>query len=377
MPFCPTRLVVARKRRRMTLSTLSAKSGVLVRSITAYENSRTTPTPESLESLAKALDFPIQFFHLGEVEELPSESLSFRAMSKMTAGQRDAARSSAVIASLIAEWVADRFDAPSAALPTLGHLPPEEAATNLRGLWELGEAPIGNLLHLVESKGIRVFSLAADCRDVDAFCTPTDGTPLIFLNLAKSGERGRFDLAHELGHLVMHGESRSPHGPDAEQEAQRFASAFLMPRADIISSGLTLAKADQILAAKHRWKVSAMALNYRLRDLDLLTEWLYSSNARSLAQMGYRRSEPGGIARETSLFWRKVVQQLALQRVGWSRLSEDLGLPVEELNAHLFGLVPLALRGGNHATSRGEGEVRTDLRLVSGQKGRRAGGTGR
>lgn len=361
MSFSPSRLVVARKRRRLTLSGLSDRSGVLVRSITAYENARTVPTESSLSALAQALDFPVAFFRLPEVDEIPLDSLSFRAMSKMTAGQREAARSSAAIATTIASWVNHRFDIPQVELPTLSHLSPEEASINLRGAWGLGEAPIPNLLHLVESRGIKVFSLAADCRDVDAFCTRAGGGPFVFLNLTKSGERGRFDLAHELGHLVMHGDSRIPHGPEAEQEAQRFASAFLMPRSDVLAEGLRLARPEQIVRAKRRRGVSAMALNYRLRDLGLTTEWQYNNSARALAQQGFRRGEPGGLPRESSQLWRKVIAELVRQGIGWSALSADLGLPREELSAHLFGLVPVTLAGEGTLTVNG---ARPTLRVV-------------
>ena len=72
-------------------------------------------------------------------------------------------------------------------------------------------------------------SLASDCRSVDAFSLYRDGRPFIFLNTAMSGERQRFDTAHELGHLVLHADADVAHGRDKEQEANRFAASLLMP----------------------------------------------------------------------------------------------------------------------------------------------------
>lgn len=94
----------------------------------------------------------------------------------------------------------------------------------------LGEAPIANMVHLLETKGVRVFSLVEDCHELDAFSTWLDGTPFVFLNTRKSAERSRMDAAHELGHLVLHRVGR-PQGKEAEEEATRFGAAFLMPRA--------------------------------------------------------------------------------------------------------------------------------------------------
>src|SRR5260363_245495 len=81
---------------------------------------------------------------------------------------------------------------------------------------------------------VRVFSLSLDTTDVDAFSLWRQRTPFIFLNTRKSAEHARFDAAHELGHLVLHRHG-SPQGREAEKEADTFASAFLMPRATLLT----------------------------------------------------------------------------------------------------------------------------------------------
>jgi hypothetical protein len=81
---------------------------------------------------------------------------------------------------------------------------PDTAALYLRQNWGLGERPIPNMLKLLEAKGVRVFSLAENTKAVDAFSVWRNGLPYVFLNIAKSAERSRFDASHELGHLVMH-----------------------------------------------------------------------------------------------------------------------------------------------------------------------------
>ncbi|MGW2281897.1 helix-turn-helix domain-containing protein [Streptomyces sp. NPDC001770] len=359
-----SRLILARKRRRMTLSRLSQQSGVSVRSLTAFENGHKDPAPETLELLAAALDLPISFFFASEVEEIEIDALSFRALSKMSALDRDAARSAGRIAIEINRWLEERFTLPKCNVPTLPHLGPEEAAERVRALWGLGEAPIPNMVHLLESHGVRVFSLAADCSSVDAYSLRwKEKTPFVYLNLEKSGERGRFDAAHELGHLVLHSAHRIPHGPEAEQEAQQFASAFLMPRAGVIAQLLHNADARRILSAKKKWKVAAVALAYRLKDLNLITDWGYRTTVKQLSQMGYRRGEPDGIMRETSQLLSKVFAALRVGGISPVKMADDLRINVDELNRHVFGLVPLALDGDQEP---GQDVTRPNLRLVSG-----------
>jgi Zn-dependent peptidase ImmA (M78 family)/DNA-binding XRE family transcriptional regulator len=357
-----SRLVLARKRRRMTLSRLSQESGVSVRSLTAFENGHKEPSPETLDSLAAALNLPVSFFSASDVEEIEVDALSFRALSKMSALDRDAARSAGRLAIEMNTWMEERFSLPSPDVPTLPHLSPEDAAERVRALWGLGEAPIPNMVHLLESHGVRVFSLAADCASVDAFSLRwQEKTPFVFLNLEKSGERGRFDAAHELGHLVLHAAHRIPHGPEAEQEAQQFASAFLMPRAGIYAQMLHNADAKRILSAKKKWKVAAVALAYRLKDLDLVTDWGYRTAVKQLSQMGYRRGEPDGIVRESSQLLSKVFSALRAGGFSPSKIADDLDITVDELNKHVFGLVPLVLAGEREQEVK---QPRMHLRLV-------------
>ncbi|MFJ4004015.1 helix-turn-helix domain-containing protein [Streptomyces sp. NPDC090023] len=358
--FTPSRLVLARKRRRMTLAGLHRASGISVRSLTAFENGHKAPSPETLSSLASALRVPDAFLNADAVDELQADAVSFRALSKMSALDRDAALSSGSVAKLLNDWLEDRFRLPQPDVPTFPHLSPEEAAEQLRGRWGLGEAPIPNMIHLLESRGVRVFSLPPDCRDVDAFSTTRKGTPYIFLNTQKSGERGRFDAAHELGHLILHSEHRIPHGVESEQEAQRFASSFLMPRAGILAQMLMNASTERILSAKRKWGVAAIALTYRLRELNLLTEWGYRTAAKQLSQMGFRRSEPGGISRETSQLLTKAFEALRDQGVSAKEIAEAIDVFPDELNNFVFGLVPIALEGGGESVT----AVRPSLRMV-------------
>lgn len=360
MTLTPSRLALARKRRGMTMVKLATDAGISARSLSAYESGSQQPATGTLLALANALDMPAAFLEAPEIDEVPPDAASFRALSKMTASQRDSACSAGRIAFLINGWIEEHFRLPGTDVPSLPKLDPETAAEVTRARWGLGQAAIGNMIHLLESRGIRVFSLAEECAAVDAFSLYWQGTPFAFLNTMKSGERGRFDAAHELGHLILHSEHRVPHGPDAEQEANRFAAAFLMPANSVIAARLTNATTDEILQAKHTWSVSAMALTHRLHELSLITEWGYRTACINLSRLGYRTGEPGGIPRETSQLLSKVLRSLRDDGISPGQVASDLAISVLELNSHLFGLVPTVLPGGTRQSSK----ARPSLRLV-------------
>jgi Zn-dependent peptidase ImmA (M78 family)/DNA-binding XRE family transcriptional regulator len=337
-------LIIARKRRGLTLARLSELTGLSTRSISLYENGHQSPSPDTLLLLAGTLDLTPAFLQAPDLEEIPEDAVSFRALSKMTARQRDRALSAGRVALLINDWIEARFTLPEADVPSLTGHDPEAAAEVVRARWGLGEKPIGNLLHLLEARGVRVYSLTAENDELDAFSLYWRNQPFIFLSTGKTGERGRFDAAHELGHLVLHGEHEVPHRPTAEVQANRFAAAFLMPRASVLGHGLREATTDQILRSKEVWKVAAMALTHRLHELDLLTEWGYRTACVQLSRLGYRRAEPGGIPRESSQLLAKVFSAIRADGESPSTIASDLGISTGELHSHVFGLALTAVR---------------------------------
>ncbi|WP_137122980.1 helix-turn-helix domain-containing protein [Segeticoccus rhizosphaerae] len=357
----PTRLAAARKRRGWTLTKLAQETGLSRASLSTYENQHQDPTPQTLATLAAALGVADDFLTGDDLEEIPVEAVSFRALSKMSARTRDRGLNSGRIAILINDWLEDRFELPAPDLPTLTGRAPELAAQEVRARWGVGEQPIGNLVHLLEAHGIRVFSLTDDTKDLDAYCLNWHGQPFIFLSREKSGERHRFNAAHELGHLVLHGEDKTPNGPEAESEANQFAAAFLMPRAGVLAQGLHNAHVQRILHAKKRWNVAAMAMAHRANELGLMTEWAYRTVCVDLSKMGYRRGEPGGIAHESSQLLTKVMQQLRAHGVGAHSIAADLGLSTNEVQAYMLGLTPTAIPGSLSGTVRSRGD---HLRLV-------------
>ncbi|MGI5401910.1 helix-turn-helix domain-containing protein [Streptomyces sp. CA-135486] len=350
----PSRITLARKRRGLTLAELSQRADVSLQSLSNYETGRTAPRHATIGRLATALDFPATFFDGPEIDELPAEGISWRARTKTPARTLDAARAAGSLAAQLYEWIDQRFRLPDSDIPSLGKPDPETAAEMVRTRWDLGSAPAPNMVHLLEAHGVRVFSLAPDYAEVDAFAVWRGTVPFVFLNTMKSVERGRFDASHELGHLVMHGSDRQCTGPEAERQANDFASAFLMPASSVLGHMPAGAHVDQIIKGKRIWRVSAMALTYRMHDLSLLTDWQYRSTCAELSKRGYRTDEPQGMKkRETSQVLTKVFQGLRSAGVRPSTVAAELGITVDEMNKMLFGLTITSVDGGGERTSEG------------------------
>lgn len=357
----PSRLAIARKRRGLTLTRLAGLTGLSTRSISLYENGHQEPSEEKLLQLADVLDVSPAFLGAPDVDEIPEDAVSFRALSKMTARQRDRALSAGRVALLINDWIDARFELPSVDIPSLTGHDPESAAEVVRARWGLGERPIANVLHLLEAHGVRVYSLTVENNELDAYSLYWLTHPFIFLSTAKTGERGRFDAAHELGHLVLHGEHQVLNRPVAEVEANRFAAAFLMPRASVLAQGLRDATPDRILQAKQIWKVAAMAMTHRLHELGLLTEWGYRTACVQLSRLGYRSTEPNGIQRESSQLLAKVFRSVRDGGETPGTIASAIGITTGELQGHVFGLTMTAVNGGGRASSQ---MSRTGLHLV-------------
>src|SRR5262249_30221936 len=153
----PARLTLARNRRGLTREALSRRMDRLVpaRTITSYERGDREPPERTISAFADALRFPRDFFAADELEVAPVDGVSFRALTSMTASQRDAAVAAGTLAMALESWLAERFELPADDIPEIdrGGVSPEGAAAVVRARWNLGEAPVGNVIHLLEAHG--------------------------------------------------------------------------------------------------------------------------------------------------------------------------------------------------------------------------------
>lgn len=349
--FQPSRLRVARHRRGLTFSALASLVDLSTKSLSAYEQGTTTPEPETVRRLALALRFPETFFRAAALFEPTENEASFRSLASMTASQRDSALAGGALAIDLSRWIEKRFKGlPTQDIPDLRGLHPELAAEHLRSAWGLGDKPLRNCVHLLEQHGCRVFSLAEDTRTVDAFSLWHEDVPFVFLNTMKSSEHSRMDAAHELGHLAMH-RGEALHTPEQEADAQRFAAAFLMPRARMLSSLPRAPKLDALIPHKRYWGVSLAGLVYEAKRLGLLTEWQYRTLFVELSKRGYRRQERDGWPRESSQVLQKMLAHLRQREKSLRDVARDLNVEPFDLEVLVFGLAFFPIEGGGDGSA--------------------------
>jgi Zn-dependent peptidase ImmA (M78 family)/DNA-binding XRE family transcriptional regulator len=353
-PVTPSRIVLARTRRGLTKVDLARLSGISTRTLYDIETGKAQPLPETLEAIAKRTRFPKEFFFRQDVEAPTPDAASFRSLRSMTAAQRLRALAAGALAFEISEWIDARYELPILQIPDLRDYEPEAAAMALRDHWGIGQRPIGNMIHLLESVGVRVFSMVED-RRVDAFSVWHHDVPFVFLNTIKTAEHSRMDAAHELGHLTLHRHG-SRWGRDIEKDAQLFASSFLMPRASVMAAPkLSVPTLRHVVQMKKYWLVSAAALAHRLHHLGLLTDWNYRGLCVEISKFG-RMREPEGIEAETSQVMAKVFGQATTIGESKATVAQDLGLYPADVEALVFGLRSAATQ------DQGRGAKRTGKR---------------
>lgn len=339
--FNSERLRIARERRGLTQRALAEAAELTSRTISNYEKAGIfdAVASDSMDKISAVLGYPVEFFLDRDVPTLSPESVSFRAMTKLSAQKRDSALGAGKLAQELSIWIEEQFKLPKPNIPDCsfdGYSEPDRAARAVREHWGVGELSISNLIHLLEANGVRVFSLAENCVEVDAFSFWIDEKPFVLLNTMKTPERSRFDAAHELGHLVLHKHS-SNNGRQAELDADRFASSFLMPERSVLATVPRMPSLDLLISMKKNWKVSLAALVRRTFDVGLSTEWHYRQLSIELARRGYRTSEPQGMDdRERSLILEKVFSALRSSGIKRNTILEQLRFPADEVSALTF-----------------------------------------
>tara|TARA_B100000949_G_scaffold156070_1_gene137200 strand:- start:1410 stop:2234 length:825 start_codon:yes stop_codon:yes gene_type:complete len=172
------------------------------------------------------------------------------------------------------------------------------AAAQVREAWGLGRGPIGDVILAMENAGIVVGYDVVGSAKMDGLCnwSSEDGRPYVLIAEDKySAVRSRMDAAHELGHVLLHvrlsPDVQRKHHKLIEQQAWRFAGAFLMP-SSTFSADIKQLTLNGFLAMKDRWKVAISAMIMRCGDLDIIDKEQKSKLFRNLNIRGWRKLEP-------------------------------------------------------------------------------------
>ena len=293
--FNGERLKIARIWRGYSAKQLSDMIGVNRQTISMYENGKLDrPEFTTIQKFSETLQFPIKFFLEDVKVEVEKSTTYFRSLlttnKKYRVEQEEKINFIAVIFNMLNEYLEfEKLNLP--------HIPrnstPQEAAELLRNHWKLGNKPIENIVYLAEANGLIVTDFATSTGDVDAFSHKIvygqDETYLIgYSQNKKTAARIHFDIAHELGHILLHNWKEDLESiekedfKDIEQEAHSFAAAFLLPEKEFAEEVKPYAtNLAYYVELKKRWKVSIAAMVRRAKDLGIITNDDYSKLMRN------------------------------------------------------------------------------------------------
>lgn len=307
--FIGDRLKEAREGRGITATAFADLLGVTRQAISLYESDLASPQPEVMEQIANKLNFPVSFF-LRPVTTQKRPVIFFR--SQASASRLDRGRGESRIkwlSEIIVPYLLQFISFPKGDLSKLVMSDNpfilsgdeiEEIATSTRRKLGLGDGPISNVVLLLENNGFIVTRMDLNAPTLDAFSTVASKElmPYIILGADKqSAVRSRFDIAHELGHFVLHHniELDKINNPQdfkfAEQQANNFASAFLLPR-NKFAEDYSFPTLDSFLILKNKWLVSVGVFIKRGFDLGFYSEEHYQRLWINYNRRGWRKEEP-------------------------------------------------------------------------------------
>ncbi|WP_109488611.1 ImmA/IrrE family metallo-endopeptidase [Occallatibacter savannae] len=293
--FNSSLLTLARESRELSQSDLSSLSKVPQTLISRFEGGIIQPSEEQASRLADTLQYPVDlfyqedriygfnasvFFHRKRAD-MPAKILRrIHAVLNLTRMRVDRM--------LLAGDISPQFELLRMSVEEQGS--PEEIARRLRALLHIPMGPIANLTAAVEDAGVIIALHKFGSSRTDAVSEWIPGhQPTILMNSDESigGDRYRWTLAHELGHLIMH---RLP-TDSMEEEANRFAAEFLMPEKEI-KHQLRNVRLATLAALKSVWKVSMAALLERAKQLRTISPSQYRYMRINLGRLGYLQREP-------------------------------------------------------------------------------------
>jgi Zn-dependent peptidase ImmA (M78 family) len=345
------RLRLARSASGQSLRHLQTKIGnrVTAQAIGKYERDEDVPSSGVLIALCDALDVSLDY--LTGDQSLVLEGVEFRKKQVTSKKQQSQVQAKAlhlierylmvegILGMPSAEWDKPR----EAPYPVRDLGDAERSAGSLREHWNLGIDPIPNLIELLEERGIKVLVVDSESNidGLAALVRRSQGEPvrIIVIRRGLHGERQRFSLAHELGHMLMDIQGE---GALCEKAAHRFAGAFLMPAEALwsnIGKHRTSIGWSELLALKTLFGASMQAITFRCRDLGIFPAGLADRLFRDFSRLGYRSApnyEPNHLDEEIpGRFERLCYRALAEGAISEAKGAELLNITARELSRRM------------------------------------------
>lgn len=319
----PKMITLAREARGLTQQDLAERINTQKAHISKIEHGDLSVSEKLLASISEATAYPKSFF--SQPGGTIPVNLAYRMRKKVPAKLITPIEAKINIVRNNIQFLTRSLNKQTPLIPTYKvteESTPQQIAGQVRQLFDLKSQIVDNLVKAIEGQGIAICSFEFGTDRVDSRAILTDDQyPIIVLNKNLFGDRLRFSLAYELGHLVMHTYSSIPAERDVIHEANLFAAELLMPESEMLkdfSEGVTL---PTLASLKRKWKVSMIALLYRADDLGFLTPNQKRYLIQQFNQTKIRRREPLelDVPKETPMLIKQMVVELCNKG--------DLGLP--------------------------------------------------
>lgn len=350
----PERISEARAAKRLNQTQLAEAVGVTRQSISYFENGARSPDPETMMRIAESLGQPLAYFTTPAPPKFGRRTVNFfRKQGPDTKRRNSACDQFAEWFACIAYLFTEQINFPEVRLPNFepsgksgsaqrySDEEIETLALAAREHFGLGLGPISNAVRLLETNGVLVGRLRLKDENVGAFSYWSGDRPFIFMASDRgSAARARYDVCHELGHLVLHRWVTREEVEDRERlkelerEADYFAGAFLMPEASFAKEVYS-PRLSGFIDLKRRWKVSIQAMVYRCKNVGIFDDDQAVNLYKQISYKKWRISEPldgpNGLELEEPLLLRRVAE-LILQE---NRLKRDELLATVNLNPRI------------------------------------------
>lgn len=336
------KLKLARMAKGFSLEELASAIGKTRQLINKYEMGM-QPTDEALDIICNMLEIERHFLFTARSFPIDPDVCHFRSLRSRTQTLTKSVMANAEVLENIIKVIEEEIIFPNVSIPDASDFclssieDIEKTAEHCRRFWDLGIGPISSMSNLLESNGILVASITDVDDKVDAFSVPHQ-RPFIIRNRAKKSVcRFRFDLAHELGHLILHA-GISTGDAITESQADRFASAFLMPRVSFVKEFPQMKGRyldwNRLVEFKVRWKVSLKAILYRANSLGIITKEQAKSGFIHLNTKGQTKVERGDelIPEELTNLLSSALE--ALEYKEWKQMIYKVGVKEKFISSH-------------------------------------------
>ncbi len=309
--------------------------------IKKYEDNEVIPSSDILIKLSKVLHVKVEYFF--RPEHFTLEKIQYRKHTDMPERQLEEIRAKMLdqierrieLENLFPSSPIQEFSLDTKKVNGFNDI--EKVADQIRKRWKLGIEPLPDLIDIFEEHGIKVFEIDnQQYPKFDGLSASINKMPIIVIGNQWPGDRQRFTLAHELGHLVLDG-FFNPF-LDEEKCCNRFAGAFLLPKEaliNVIGEHRNYIEPRELSLLKQEFGISMLGILHRAEDIGIISNSLYLQLRTEFNEKGWSKCEPGEQypPEKTHIFELMIFRALGEEYIGESKAAELMNMPLESFRS--------------------------------------------